>query len=392
LAKIKVRAEENLERLPNYTCLETIERSSRRPSGKLQLVDVLRLEVAFAGRKELYAWPGSQQFEDRELFDMVGFGTIGTGSFALHARGVFLGSGPTFTYVGERMREGRRTIRYDYRVPRLASGYHLRVRRAEGIVGYHGSFWVDAGTLDLNRLEMVTDDIPPHVPVLSSSEALEYAHARIAGGDFLLPQSSELVLTDLAGVENRNRTSFTRCRQFAGESVLSFDEAPSSSSEEKRPKTEVKLESDLEVEVKLETAIETGVSAVGDEVRGVVARNVTKKGVVIIPKGAMVSGRILKLLRRSMHGSVVWSAGIRLTRVEFGDQYAELHLRLMASQMLAQFPATTGWRGVKEIPQEDTSGDTRIGILYISGEKGRISPGFRTQWITQTPKGERETR
>src|SRR5262245_31211795 len=70
LARIKVRAAENLTHLPNYTCLETVERSSRRASGKFQLVDVLRVEVAFAGNKEMFAWPGSLKFDDRDLTDM----------------------------------------------------------------------------------------------------------------------------------------------------------------------------------------------------------------------------------------------------------------------------------------------------------------------------------
>src|SRR5262245_46878599 len=90
LSRIKVRAAENLTRLPNYTCLETIERSTRGPSGKFRLVDFIRLEVAYVDRKEMFAWPGSNNFEDQDITDLVGGGTIGNGSFALHARSVFL--------------------------------------------------------------------------------------------------------------------------------------------------------------------------------------------------------------------------------------------------------------------------------------------------------------
>src|SRR5260370_29219607 len=46
LSRIKVRAAENLQRLPNYTCTETIERSRRaRKSRRFDPVDTLRLEV-----------------------------------------------------------------------------------------------------------------------------------------------------------------------------------------------------------------------------------------------------------------------------------------------------------------------------------------------------------
>jgi hypothetical protein len=388
LARIKVRAEENLQRLPNYTCLETVERSTRRPSGKFQLVDVLRMEVAFVDRKELFAWPGSQQFEDRDLSEMIGYGAIGNGSFALHARSVFLGSGATFTHVGERIRDGRRTIRYDYRVPRIQSGYRLRVKPAEGIVGFRGSFWVDAESLDLIRLEVIADDIPAHVPILSSSEILNYAAVRIADHEFLLPSSSELVLTDLRSNENRNRVSFTQCRQFAGDSVLSFDEAPSSTEVKRRAKTEVRFDSDLEIELKLESTIEAGVSAVGDAISAVTVRNVTKKGIVVIPKGAAATGRIVKLQRRSSNGDVFWIVGIQFMRAEWEEHYADLHLRLMASQPLAQYPQA-GWQGRSMIiAREDNDVDSRIGILYIRGDKGRIPAGFRTHWRTQTHNSE----
>jgi hypothetical protein len=387
LAKIKVRAGENLERLPNYTCLETIERSTRRSSGRFQLLDVLRMEVAFVGSKELYAWPGSQEFEDRELFEMVGYGAIGNGSFALHARSVFLSNAPSFTHAGEEIRDERRTVRYDYRVPIGQSGYRLRVRPAEGIVGYHGSFWADASTLDLIRLRVITDEIPPHVPILSASETLEYATVKIAGDDFLLPLSSELVLTDLRRSENRNYTRFTRCRQFAGDSVISFDDAPTSSPAVVNQRTPIQLDDGLEIEMKLETAIEGGVSAVGDAVRAVTVRDVSKKGAAIIPKGALVTGRIVKLRRNDDAGYVTWAVGVHLTRIEFGNSYAEAHLSLEASQPAAQLPINR-LSAARIISRGDVESDPRIGMLYIRGDKGRIPSGFRMHWRTLTHKSE----
>jgi hypothetical protein len=90
LARIKVHMEQNLNRLPNYTCLQTIERSRRlAPGHKFELVDALRLEVAMVGNKELFAWPGAKNFEDRDLHELVQGGAIGNGNFGLHARSIF---------------------------------------------------------------------------------------------------------------------------------------------------------------------------------------------------------------------------------------------------------------------------------------------------------------
>lgn len=386
LARIKLRAAENLEKLPNYTCIETIERSRRRnASRRFELVDVLRLEVGLVNGKELFAWPGSGRFEDKDITDMVSGGAIGNGSFALHVRGVFLSGTPAFTYLGERIREGRRLIRYDYKVPLFKSGYRLRVRPREGIVGYHGAVWVDAETLDLVRLEVVADEIPPALPISSAEESLEYARVRIGEVDFLLPSSSELILRDLGGNESRNTTRFTNCRQFAGESVLSFADAPDTPEPVKPAAPErIVLPGGLEVDLRLDTAVGPGASAVGDEVRATVVRDSKQKGRVLIPKGAVVAGRLVRLQRQSRPRSVEWSVGFDFTRVEFENKYAAFHAVLIARPVMLEIPGPLGGP-VPAMSRSELPEDPRIGILYIRGEAGKLPAGARMSWRTLAP-------
>src|ERR1700730_18633788 len=110
LARIKTRAAENLERLPNYTCTQTIERYRRRGKArKFEPLDTLRLEVALVEGKELFSWPGAGKFEEKGIGEIVGGGgAIGNGSFALHAKSIFLSRWPTFTYFGETNLNSRR--------------------------------------------------------------------------------------------------------------------------------------------------------------------------------------------------------------------------------------------------------------------------------------------
>ena len=64
LARIRARVVRDLNQLPNYTCLATIERSSQEANSKrFQLVDLVRLEVALVDNTEIFAWPGSRGFE-----------------------------------------------------------------------------------------------------------------------------------------------------------------------------------------------------------------------------------------------------------------------------------------------------------------------------------------
>ena len=108
LARVKAHMSDLLTRLPNYTCLQNIERSRRVPSGRTQLVDVVRLEVALVDGDELFAWPGSKKFQDTKIIDMVKGGAIGNGNFALHAKSVFQSTVAQYTYIGEREIEGGR--------------------------------------------------------------------------------------------------------------------------------------------------------------------------------------------------------------------------------------------------------------------------------------------
>ncbi|MGH9630303.1 MAG: hypothetical protein ACRD7E_18465, partial [Bryobacteraceae bacterium] len=161
LARVRNRMSEILTRLPNYTCLQTIERMRRRaPARKLELVDMVRLEVALVNGNELFSWPGAGYFEDTEISDMVQGGAIGNGNFALHARSVFMSASPSFTYIGEQDWKGRPALRWDYSVPLNLSGYTLKMGPVEARTAYRGSFWVDADSLDLIRLEVHGVNIP----------------------------------------------------------------------------------------------------------------------------------------------------------------------------------------------------------------------------------------
>src|ERR1051326_3346188 len=153
LRRIRQHMSDNLAHLPNYTCLETIERA-RRPvkSRDFTLSDRLRLEVAYVGQDELYSWPGGEKFEDKPLPDMVGdAGTISTGSFALHANAVFRTNGPVFSWVGEAERNRRKTVRWDFRVSKEKSHYAIRPGSEYVVVAYHGLIEADEESLALLR-------------------------------------------------------------------------------------------------------------------------------------------------------------------------------------------------------------------------------------------------
>lgn len=121
------RVHADLERIPEFVCLETADRFRRtgweRPWEK---IDTVRFEVALVGNEELYGLPGRRHLQSRPLGDFVAKGSISTGQLALLARHVFLTSAAQYAYRGESEVGGCAAYEYDYDVPASKSSYHLR--------------------------------------------------------------------------------------------------------------------------------------------------------------------------------------------------------------------------------------------------------------------------
>ncbi len=217
---------ENLSRLPNYTCLETVARTVReRSKDEFKPVDTLRFEIAYVSGKEMISWPGEKKFEERPVAELIGrAGAIGNGDFAVQLRNLFQSAGPVFSAPSSEVCGGRKCLHWNFAVPRGASGWTIVTRKKQSVSGYAGSFWVDAESFDLVRLESHATDIPRESGVARNASSIEYTRTEIGGARFLLPAASELRIEDSNGTEHRNLATFSGCRQYVGESKLSFGE------------------------------------------------------------------------------------------------------------------------------------------------------------------------
>jgi hypothetical protein len=305
IMRVRVVASQNLARLPDYTCLQTVERFERSAANRPFVpTDTIRLEVALVGGKELFTWPGSGKFDDRNIWEIVGGGAIGNGNFALQARNVFVANGAVYEKAGEVEERGRRLLRYRYRVPKDRSGYSVRTRDDKETVAFYGTFDVDAVTLDLARLEVNATDISPRMAIRSVSEAMRYEKARIGGSAFLLPESSEMVMTYADGGASRNVTRFSGCRQYAGESVVSFSDIPDPDAVPEptiaTPSRAIELEPGKQFFLHLESGIRFGEHAAGDPFQARLTGDVRQDGRIVAPKGSLVRGRVTRLEKRRL--------------------------------------------------------------------------------------------
>ena len=395
LSRVKHRMAANLAHQPDYTCVETIERSRRRkPSRKFELIDVLRLEVALAGGTEMFAWPGDRKFEATDPRNLIRTGAIGNGYFALHARAVFVSNVPHFTYAGDEPLAGRRAVRYDYRVPLLSSGYVLKSEGRQAVVGYHGSFWADAQTLDVLRLTVDADDIPAILNLTRADTEIDYQRVKIGESDFLLPLSSDLVLTDFSGNDSRNLMRFTSCRQYTGESVLSFSDPPpdAPAPAAAAPVREIQLPPGLWIETTLDRKIDSRTAAVGDPVDAIVSRNIKHGGNIVIPKGARLTGRLRRLERLSE----TYAVSIVFSTLEFPGASAVFTGKLdqVGGGVRLGDSLTVGPRGetfTRRFSQVSRDPAPMPDTFFVTGGRVQLPRGFRMVWTT-VPPGDKKTK
>lgn len=204
LAQIRQQVVAGISRLPRYMCTETVDRTDFRPdqlarrheerscpevvgvvaqplsqasnrpsSPKAHLfsADRLRLDVAIAGDSEMYSWVREDKFGDRDLADLVRQGATSTGEFASYVRAIFETNAASFAFKGEGQLAGRKVLEYTFRVPLSRSGYTVSNETLSRLTGYSGSFSADADTLDLLKLEIQTDLLPPELGMWLASLA-----------------------------------------------------------------------------------------------------------------------------------------------------------------------------------------------------------------------------
>jgi hypothetical protein len=184
-------------------------------------VDTVEFEVAYVGRKELFARPGEEQFGERGIGEMAP-GTISDGVLGSQIDMLFASDATEFRFVGTTKKDGHKVYRYDLHVPQEKSGFLIKHDSAQAIVEFDGSVWADAETFELVRVDVKATRIPSHVGVRSVEKSMHYQVMRIADADFRLPRNAQLSATDSQGNYSLNTIRLDRCRAFTGESSIKY--------------------------------------------------------------------------------------------------------------------------------------------------------------------------
>jgi hypothetical protein len=405
-------------------CSVSIERTERMGKGAPTGLPALRVNAGIVNGKELYALPSTDA--DQALLKKVlaVYGRAGTGSFAMYARAVFLTVAATFYDGPEESKDGRTLSRVDFAMPREVSHYSLNNAGRPLELGYSGSIWTDPHNLEVARLLLQADNIPPDLGIKAVTQTIDYGRTSIAGLSTLLPTATDLTLLELSGRELRVTEHFSDCRQYFSKRGEQFVEnrleAPVTATPESPavapvkaapaavslppvpqalPTIEELLPAKTPFEMILQDPIDERNTTANSKLSFTVSRDVKKDGKVILPKGATATGHVTRIIRQTyvLNTSVkaYYLVGIQLDTIDVGDRrfriWANLERVGPPAAQICFVPLSHNpdkWGTYDDIYQlfripNPGSGESFLGVV---AEFLRLGSHWRTYWTIVPPR------
>jgi hypothetical protein len=422
LERLREIARDEAARIPNYTCVETIDRQFFRPGGVVGhtvvvsglgrgsvtaaarakplscdeiaakqgqrgyhlapvSADRFRLDVRVGRGGEMYSWVGASAFGDRPLHEMLAPGPSGTGAIGPMLMNV-VEDAPQFQFDGEKTVDGRRLYAWSFRIPMEQShAIFIEWGGSEAAVAYEGTILAEPETGTPVQLTIVAARLPDETSCCRFTTVLDYSPQRIGAADFLLPRAARQTFTMPDGMEVENMVTFSACREYLAKSTVNYQGAPApapGASVDRAPPP--RIPGGLPVTIAVTGAIDSDVAAAGDPFTGRLAKPVLDKlKNVIAPAGAIVHGRVTSSSR-----SVSPAVDLRLTvqTVEIGGREVPFHLTAKLNPSARQ-PSGGGLqsRGVPigELPQVRQEGSVDV---HRFAKRLVLRDGFVTQWAT----------
>jgi hypothetical protein len=397
LMRVRDRVLAHAQRIPNHTCLETITRDwydyvgvpapkscdallgRRHRAGvgtliRLATTDRVRLDVGLAETEEMYSWPGAKRFEDREIDEFVPPGAMGTGPFAAALLSIFELRDPKFVFENDVTVNGRRLMEYSFRVAEDQSHYKVKAGDQWLISGYTGTMLVDPRTADLVELTVRTEELPAASHLCEVDSTLAYGMVRMRGEDYLVPTLTRQRFIEQDGSEAENAITFSACRDFRGDSEVSFGAGPETAAGKAQAVANLPpdLPAGLPVTVELTSTIEVDQAAAGDRIEGRLAapvRDARRK--ILLPEGTALQGRLMQV--ETKYGR----PPVRLSEAIVALRWGSMEVNGARTPFFIapdrRKPAAFELRGQ----------EPRYAVFHFSGEHVVVKSGLESQWLTQ---------
>jgi hypothetical protein len=390
--------------IPNYTCVETVSREFFRPAAatiaracdvlleqrrhpQLDMVlrsvsmDRLRLDVTMAERGEIFSWVGASKFDDAGIENVVRNGPISTGAFGGFLIAVFKTDAKKWTFARNTVVDGRSLMEYSFQVLKSDSHYKVKFDDSWFNTAYTGTFEVDPETDDLVRMTVETGELPTATGQCQATTAMEFGMTQIGDAQFLLPRQARQRFVNPTGEEAENITGFTNCREYRGESTVTFFRGPEPLAAGGTPSAAAKplaLPDGSRFSFELTTPIRSDTAAAGDAFAGKLVEPLRgARNQMLVPKGTVIDGHLIRV--QSFRVPAAVEVVLRPEALEVKGSRVPLTAVRDWGRAMAE-RRSKGFKGIEIIlplPGEDNSG-----VFRFSGEHVLVPKGFQSQWRT----------
>jgi hypothetical protein len=401
LLQIRHKMADSMSHMPRYLCTESVERKTvklatsgrgtpanscpdilsarENPKAKTKLTaaDRLRVDVAVSGDNEVYSWVGAGQLGDRSLDQIVREGATATGTFRGLLESIFVADVARVEFKGQADWNGRQVLNYAFSVPLERSRYLVSNGTEKRLTAYSGAFTADAHTLDLLKLEIHADSLAPELQMCAVTSTLDYSQVRLNHVDFPLPSEVNMRIIHVKGIESDNRTVFTACHEFVGESTLIVGDEKTAGDAVSATQPAVVLPAGLIVSVALAQKIDPATGAAGDLVKGTLTKPISVPSLgLTIPTGTPLVGRITELLVQYDFETQV-TLGLKWESIEFSGIKHDVEMALRSQ--------VAGTAKVDDVQIRGLEHGEGLFVLFDVPGKYQIPAGFESEWITATP-------
>jgi hypothetical protein len=319
---------DSIDHAPPYVATETIERKYFEPhnaggrhscddtaaelksargvfplgKSRLATADKVRADIAVDGQTEMYSWVGENRFtgpvgaiqfaDDANSTQFLLDGAVTIVGLSSLVRKILGGEDDIlFSYDGDQSQEGRTLSEFGFSVLPAASHLTFRIAGREFTTPYDGTILIDQATGNLVRMVIRLAEVAPSAGLCELTETLDYGKVHLKGQDFLLPNQILTQLTRSDEAQFENRASYSNWRDLSALPVAPEHPGTLSSSEH-APRPGIRFA------IALDQPIDTATAAFGDRIRAtVLGDNSDQSGRIAFPSGAVVDGRIMKVLR-----------------------------------------------------------------------------------------------
>lgn len=373
------------ERLPRYTCVQTITRRYYRSQPQVRKTpcweliaahenrghelplegwDRLRLEVATADGQNIYSWAGAPKFEEGSFEKLAEGGPLGSGDFGPFLRSIFGVANTSFEK--EEVIDGRRLFLYSYQVPPSRSRYQVKANQGWFVTGYSGTFLLDPHEPDIVNLTVRTAELPASTSSCQAISSVEYGRIPIHGRAILIPSETRLLTIDRTGNESLSSTTYDSCREFASQSRILLEEPSNSSAAvagRSSPAPSRELPNGLHLQCRITTPLDSDTAAAGDPIEAVLRAPIrNKEHEVIAPAGALLHGRLLHVGHRRGQAQIAF----RFETIEVPEGTVPFRAKVDSTW----YPQSRYRVGAMFISPDQVSAD--ISVITFHGERLRL--------------------